>query len=145
MNLLSFIQQFPGETDCLEYFRSVREKVGVTCTKCGNKQHQWLSGKSYFECTCCGNHTPINSGTILENTVLPIKYWFIAIQLLTSTDEPVSSSKIQNLLGVKQPEPVYDMCNKLKLLIENGETNFDSLLMACATNHPEIGTHTSSL
>ena len=143
MNLLSFIQQFPGETDCLEYFRLAREKVGVTCTKCGNKQHQWLPGKSYFECTCCGNHTSINSGTIMENSVLPIKYWFITIQLLTSTEVSISSSEIQNLLGVKQPGPVYDMCNKLKLLIENGETNFDSLLMACATNHPEIGTQAS--
>ncbi|MHB9141406.1 MAG: transposase [Paludibacter sp.] len=140
MNLLSFIQQFPGETDCLEYFRLAREKVGITCTRCGNKQHQWLPGKSYFECICCRNHTSINSGTILENTVLPIKYWFITIQLLTSTEVSISSSEIQNLLGVKQPEPVYDMCNKLKLLIENGATNFDSLLMACATNHPEIGT-----
>lgn len=138
MNLLSFIQQFPGETDCLEYFRLAREKVGVTCTKCGNKHHRWLPGKSYFECTCCGNHTPINSGTIMENSVLPIKYWFITVQLLTSANEPVSSSEIQNLLGVMQPEPVYDMYNKLKLLIANGATNFDSLLMACARNHTVI-------
>jgi len=140
MNVLSFIQQFPGETDCLEYFRVVREKAGITCSKCGNKKHYWLPGKSHFECTCCGNYTSINSGTIMENTELPIKYWFITIHLLTSTNKFVSSSEIMNQLGLKQSESVLDMCYKLNLLIEDGEIDFDGLLMACATNHPLIRT-----
>ena len=143
MSLLSFIQQFPRETDCLEYFRSVREKAGITCVKCGSKNHYWLPGKCQFECACCGNHTSINSGTIMENTELPIKYWFITIHLLTSANKFVSSSEIQNQLGVSNSEPVLDMCDKLRLLLDGEEADFDSLLNACATYHPILRTHAS--
>lgn len=135
VNLLNFIQQFPHETDCLEYYRNARERVGVVCSQCGGTEHSWLAGKSKFECTHCGRHTFINEGTIMEESELPIKYWFIAIHLLTSSQKYIGSAEIQKQLACSEAQAI-NLLSKLYELIEEGDLNdrFDDLLLACATS-----------
>ena len=136
MNLLNFIRRFSEENDCLEYFKAIREKSGVICKKCGHNKHNWLAGKVQFECKQCGNRISIKSGTVMENSKLPIKYWFITIHILTSSKKTFSASELQKQLGYPEYEPVYEMLYKLRMVMDNGvdEYKFDMILFACAKN-----------
>ena len=133
MNLLNFIERFPKENDCLEYFIDIREKHGIICKKCGHNKHKWLSGKNWFECEQCENSIDIKSGTIMENSKLPIKYWFITMYLLTSSNKTFSASELQKQLGYPEYEPVCEMLHNLHLVMDNGdnEYRFERLLLAC--------------
>lgn len=142
MNLLSFIQIFPQETDCLEYFRAVREKLGLMCNHCGCTDHTWHQGKSQFQCNNCGCYKNIYEETILENSELPIKYWFIAIHLLTSTHGHIDTEAIQKQFGETNETAVLRMFNKLQSLMKKVDYRFDfeELLIACVTNEQKIRT-----
>ena len=43
MLLDQFATRFPTEDACIDYFKSVRECVGVTCAHCRSKRHKWVS------------------------------------------------------------------------------------------------------
>lgn len=117
MNLLDFIQSFPDEASCRHKFKQIREKEGVTCRKCGGKEHYWLSTIEHFKCKTCGTKTSLKSGTALENTKLPVRYWFIAMHLMTSTRKTFSALELQRQLGHKYYEPIWAMMHKLRIVM----------------------------
>ena len=39
MNLINFIESDPDEASCKKKFKEIRDKEGVTCRKCGGKDH----------------------------------------------------------------------------------------------------------
>lgn len=117
VNLLNFIGKFPDEDSCIYYYKSIREKVGIKCSKCGYDNHYWNKSKNQFECKRCKYRTTIRKGTILENSKLPLRYWFIAIHLITSTKKTFSASELQRQLGHSRYEPIWEMLHKLRLVM----------------------------
>jgi len=72
----------------------------------------------------------------MEHTKLPIKYWFITMFMLTSSDKVFSASELQQKLGCMEYEQVEEMLNKLNAVMNKTERKytFDSLLFACLKN-----------
>lgn len=114
MNLLNFIEQFPDEQSCKLKYKEVRDKVGVTCSACGKKEHYWKKDKWQYECKSCGKRTTLRSGTVMHGSQLSFRYWFIAIHLLTSTKKSFSALELQRQLGHSCYEPIWEMLHKLR-------------------------------
>ena len=53
MNLLNLIEQFPDEESCQLNYKEIRDKVGVTCSGCGCKDHYWKNDKLLYQCKGC--------------------------------------------------------------------------------------------
>lgn len=117
MNLLNFIKDFPDENSCKEKFKAYRDKVGVKCKYCGHTEHYWLSTVEQYKCKQCGFRTTLKSGTVLENTKLPYRYWFVAMHLVTSTKKTFSALELQRQLGHKYYEPIWAMLHKLRVVM----------------------------
>jgi hypothetical protein len=117
MNLLNFIKDFPDELSCKEKFKAFRDKVGVKCKGCGHTEHYWLSTIDQYKCKKCGFRTTLKSGTVLENTKLPYRYWFVAMHLMTSTKKTFSALELQRQLGHKYYEPIWTMLHKLRVVM----------------------------
>jgi DNA-directed RNA polymerase subunit RPC12/RpoP len=114
MNLINFISQFPDEASCKLKFKEIRDKAGVTCRNCGSKEHYWQSTIWQYQCKKCKSRTTLRSGTVMQASKLPFRYWFIAIHLLTSTKKTFSALELQRQLGHKFYEPIWYMLQKLR-------------------------------
>jgi hypothetical protein len=114
MSLIDFINRFPDEDSCKTAFKAYRVKEGVICRHCGGTNHYWLSTVEQFKCKACGTRTTLRSGTALENTKLPYRYWFIAIHLVTATKKTFSALELQRQLGHKRYEPIWLMMHKIR-------------------------------
>lgn len=115
MNLLNFISQYPDEASCKEKLKAIRDKEGVVCRHCGCKEHYWKKDKWQYECKACKTRTTLQSGTVMHGSQLPLRYWFIAMHLLTSTKKSFSASELQRQLGHKYYEAIWTMLHKLRL------------------------------
>ena len=115
MNLLNFISQFPDEESCKLKFKAIRDKEGVVCRHCGGKDHYWKRDKWQYECKACKTRTTLKSGTIMHGSQLPLRYWFVAMHLLTSTKKSFSAAELQRQLGHKHYEAIWTMLHKLRL------------------------------
>jgi len=117
MNTLYFIQQFPDETACREHYRDMRIKKGVTCKKCGGTNHFWLASKWQFECRGCHFRTTLRSGTVMENSNLPFRTWYLAILFMTATKKGISACEMQRQLGYKRYMTVWSLMHRIRVLM----------------------------
>ena len=133
MDLFDFFEKFPGEKECLAYFISAREKGGIACAKCACTEHRWLADSDRFVCEQCGNQIAIKTGTLMEKSSLPIKYWFVAIALLTSSSAAITATDIRKKFGSDDNHQVNEMLAVLNACLHriSHQRSFEHLLAAC--------------
>ena len=132
MNLLEFSKRFPDEKSCRNHIKTLRESRGITCDnkntttgeKCGCTKHYWLEKIEKFQCSECNSRTNLKSGTILENSKVDFRTWFMCIHLMTSIKKPFSSLELQRQLGVKRYETVWYMMNKIRRSMGNRDERY---------------------
>lgn len=125
MRLSEFYKRFPNEAACRQAFRNIREKEGVVCRKCGCKEHYWKKDKECFECKSCRFRTSLRSGTVMENSNLPFKYWFTAIAFLSATKKSISALELQRELGHKRYEPIWLMLHKIRTVLGKRDSIYE--------------------
>src|SRR5690554_3375751 len=114
MNILDFAINYPDEESCRKKFKEQRDQMGVTCRHCNCKEHYWLENKQAYECKRCRAHQTLRSGTVMQHSNLPYRYWFVAMHLLTATKGSFSAAELQRQLGHKRYQPIWEMVNKLR-------------------------------
>jgi hypothetical protein len=116
MLVLDFYKRFPDEAACRQFLREKREEQGITCAKCGGKKHYWYEKIQKWQCAdnSCRARTNLRSGTMMEQSKLPILYWFKAIHLMTSTKKALSALEMQRQLDHKYYKPVLAMMHKIR-------------------------------
>jgi hypothetical protein len=124
MNIINFIYRFPDEASCIDFIKEQRSQQGIICEKCTGSRHYWLENKHSFQFASCGFRTSIRSGTVLENSNLPIIIWMKAITFITATKKGFSTTELQKQLGMKRYEPVFRMCHKLRKVIGQREDRY---------------------
>lgn len=124
MNLIEFQRHFLNEDACKEHLKSLRERNGVVCAKCGCTHHYWKGYRNQWQCKRCGHRTSLTSGTVMHGTKLPLLYWFIAIHLLTSTKKTFSASELQRQLGHKRYQPIWELLHKLRTLMGRRDSEY---------------------
>jgi len=121
MNTLFFIESFPNEISCRSHFRDVRIKQGVVCKKCGSNSHIWLPSKWQFECKSCHFRTTLRSGTMMENSNLPFRMWYLTVFFMTMTKKGISACEMQRQLNYKRYKTVWELMHKIRLLMGKRE------------------------
>ena len=114
MNILRFLETYPDETSCRLDFRDKREKEGLICKKCKGINHYRRKSKWQWQCRDCGFRTSIRSGTIMENSNLPIRTWYVCIAFMSLSKKGISALEMQRQLGYKRYEPVWAMMHKIR-------------------------------
>lgn len=115
MKLQTFIEEHHSEESCKQAFKEYRIRAGIVCKKCKGEKHYWLSTKEQFKCKVCGFRTTLRSGTALEASKLPFRYWFLAMYFMTMTKKSMSAKEMQRQLEHKRYEPIWLMMHKLRL------------------------------
>ena len=77
-NLFYFFKQFPDEESCRKYLEKRRWSNVPVCPHCGNSQkiYRYKNGKT-LKCAQCGKQFKATTGTIYENSNIPMQYVYI--------------------------------------------------------------------
>lgn len=101
--LADFLEHFHDEKTCVAEFTKMRFRNGEYCPHCGHsKIHLFSNGKRY-RCAKCKQDFTIKTKTIFGESKLPLKKWFIAIYLLSTSGKGISSVQLAKQIGVTQP------------------------------------------
>jgi len=145
MNIIKFIESFPDEDSCRFHFKSVREKEGIVCKKCGCKKQYWLKAKWQWQCSECRFRTGLRSGTIMESYKLPIRKWYLAMAFMSFSKKGISATELQRQLGHSRYETVWVMMHKIReamgkrdnLYSLGGMVEFDEAYFETATSEKD--------
>jgi hypothetical protein len=114
VNIINFTEHFPDEHSCKEHFIGVREKEGIKCKKCGCTKHYWLKAKYQWQCSSCRFRTTLRSGTMMENSNLPFRKWYLAMAFMSFTKKGLSAKELQRQLDHPRYGTVWSMMHRIR-------------------------------
>lgn len=96
-----FERQFPTNDACLDFLKEARWPKGIYCQKCQKvTTHYRIAGRKVYSCEFCGSHVSPTAGTIFHKSDTPLKSWFHAMFLMSSTKTGISAKQLERELGV---------------------------------------------
>jgi transposase-like protein len=112
-DLLELEHRFSTEAACREYLVQLRWPGGFCCPRCGGRK-AWPVSDLLWECAACHRQVSVTSGTIFQDSRLPMTLWFRAVWLVTSQKNGVSAMGLQRALGLKSYKTAWTLLHKLR-------------------------------
>lgn len=102
LSMADFMRRFGTQEQCEAALTLARWPQGFACPECGSPSRSSFrrQGRLYWQCGGCQYQCSVTSGTILENTKLPLTVWFLAMHLLTQAKNNVAALELKRHLGV---------------------------------------------
>ena len=88
------------EDQCEQALFKWRWPNGFICAECGCTHYCTLKTRKLYQCNGCHHQTSLISGTIFEQTKLPLTIWFLAMHLITQAKTGISALALMRQLGV---------------------------------------------
>ena len=103
MSVVQLMDMFPDEDAAHGWFAEQRwGKAGRHCPRCGSVETKPSKRLHTFWCQDCKERFSVRTGTVLEESRLPLRKWAIAIYLHLTSLKGVSSMKLHRDIGVTQ-------------------------------------------
>jgi len=101
LSFAEFCRRYGTEEQCHAELIAMRWPDGFVCPKCGGKKHSYTAIRRIFQCSACRKQTSARAGTIFHKSSTPLTKWFLAMNLVTSAKNDVSSLELSRQIGVK--------------------------------------------
>ena len=103
ISLLQLTEMFPDERAAQKWFEARIWPNGCHCPKCGSERTSGSTHKTMpYWCTDCRSYFSVKTGTLMEESKLPLRKWVFAIYLELTSLKGVSSLKLHRDIGVHQ-------------------------------------------
>lgn len=99
-SLIELFKNYGTENQCIEALFKWRWPCGFRCPYCGSGRHSVIQTRNLYQCTDCHHQTSLISGTIFEQTKLPLTTWFLAIHLIIQAKTGLSALALMRQIGV---------------------------------------------
>ena len=102
LSMPEFLEQYGTEAQCRAALQAARWPNGFVCPVCRGAARTCFDrgGLRYWQCGNCDHQCSLISGSVFESSKLPLRRWFLAMQLLTQAKNNVSALELMRLLGV---------------------------------------------
>src|SRR3954454_643805 len=98
--------QFRGaygtEERCGAAVEKLRWPAGFVCPLCGGCEGKWLGTRPKIQCRACRHQVSLTAGAVFHATKLPLTAWFLAVWLVATAKNGISSVELGRRLGLKQ-------------------------------------------
>jgi transposase-like protein len=123
MKLIDVTRQFNTEDACLDYIEKMRWPNGeLGCVHCGeigriSKITREAKGKNQrtriYQCLACKKQFSATSGTIFNDSHLPLVKWFMAIAMICEAKKGMSAKQLERHLGVNY-RTAWHLCHRIR-------------------------------
>lgn len=101
-SVMDFFSRIPDEDAARAYLESARWPDGITCIHCGHAEVWKVRGGRLYTCKGCRKQFTIRTGTVMEDSKIPLQKWIYAMYLMTVSRKSISSVQLAKELGVTQ-------------------------------------------
>ena len=112
---------FSNPENCLNYLVSRRFPNGVICPTCGRDDVSFLAKQQKWQCKSshARRQFSIKTGTIFEDSALGLDKWLIAMWLIGTAKNGISSYELHRALGITQ-KSAWFVLHRIRTAMTNG-------------------------
>ncbi len=129
MHLIDVSKTLVTDEQCLAFLEKMRWPDGVVrCTTCGNDKVSRITRKTasknkraqVYQCLepTCKQQCSCTSGTIFNDSHLPLNKWFLAVALIVDAKKGMSAKQVQHHLGLKSYQTAWYLCHRIRKAME---------------------------
>ncbi len=124
-SLLQVLDYFKDEATCTAYLAKSRWNDTPSCPHCGNVG-AYVTNRG-FKCKAkeCHKKFTVTTGTIFENTKVPLRLWFATIYLATAHKKGISSLQLSRDLNITQKTAWFLLHRVREMLANNAPEMLD--------------------
>jgi transposase-like protein len=116
-SLYEFFSAVPDEQAAINYLKSIRWTNGEFCPCCGHdKVYAFAKGKMagrQWKCAQCGEKFSMRTGTIFEDSKIPLRKWLATVWIITSHKKGIASTQLAKDIDVTQ-KTAWFMLHRLR-------------------------------
>jgi transposase-like protein len=101
-SVMDFFASIPDEAAARNYLESARWPQGITCIHCAHNEVWKIRGGKLYTCKGCRKQFTIRTGTVMEDSHIPLQKWVFAMYLMTVSRKSISSVQLAKQLGITQ-------------------------------------------
>ena len=117
-NLVELIDRYNCDDKCRDTLELLRWPTGVCCTRCSDTDVNELEKHNRWHCRACGYQFSVTSGTIMHDSYLPLRKWFLAIYLMCESRKGMSANQLKRTLGIAYRTAWY-LCHRIREAMGN--------------------------
>ena len=140
-NLLTLIDDYSSDARCRELLERLRWPNGVACLRCGALSISEVRNRDQFDCDACRYQFSVTAGTIMHDSHLPLRKWFLAIYLMCESKKGISALQLKRTLGVAYKTAWY-LCHRIREAMGNDPFEGPTLLGIVEVDETLVGGRT---
>jgi len=114
-----FNKLFPNEDACLDWLRYKLYPQKIYCIKCKRPTRFYrIKNRKVYGCDLCGHQISPTANTIFDHSPTPLKSWFYAIYLMSTTRCGISAKQLQRELAVTY-KTAWRMFHQIRSLLQD--------------------------
>lgn len=121
ISLDEFMSEYGTEKKCSEALFQMKWPNGYSCKHCSHGSYCYLEKDKLFRCHKCRRSTTLKSGTVFQNSNLPLTTWFQGIYFMTQSKHGISAMELKRKLGIKKHDHALAMKHKLMQAMQERE------------------------
>ena len=99
---MEFTDYFCDEATCVAHFTESRFRNGDYCPHCHHDKIYLCANGKRYHCAKCKQDFTIRTKTVFGDSKLPLRKWYMAVYLLSTSGKGISSVQLAKQIGVTQ-------------------------------------------
>ena len=137
-DLLTLVDDFNTDAKCRELLERLRWPNGVACFRCGSLSVSEIEGRGQFDCNACRYQFSVTAGTIMHDSHLPLRKWFLAIYLMCESKKGISALQLKRTIKVAYKTAWY-LCHRIREAMGNDPFDGPTLLGIVEVDETLVG------
>lgn len=116
-SIIDLLKKFPDEESCISHLEAIRWDGNIVSPfDSTSKVYKCKHGK--YKCKNSGKYFNVRTGTIFEDTKIPLQKWFMALYIFSSHKKGISSHQLAKDLEITQ-KSAWFVLHRLRLAFDH--------------------------
>ena len=132
------MDRYSSDDACRDLLENLRWPNGVACPRCGSTGISTIKGRRVYDCNDCRYQFSVTAGTIMHDSHLPLRKWFVAIYLMCESKKGVSALQLHRTLGVARRTAWY-LSHRIRAAMANDPLEGPTLVGVVEVDETLVG------
>lgn len=139
MDLITLMDEFSCSEKCRDVLEAIRWPDGPSCPRCDRPKCPELPKRGVFQCAPCSYQFTVTAGTIMHDTHLPLRTWFLAIYIMSVSKKGVSANQLKKMLGIGSYRTAWYLCHRIREAMGNDPLSGPTLVGVVEVDETMVG------